>query len=122
MILDTYTLDVANSFLREIDKQEMRAKVGRIYETRIAGATEKSFKTIMAQLRAQERRIELIQAKQEKRIPTPTPPTFEERQAREAQQHVRFSELSADEQALREQMWAKVPEHLRARAKELAGR
>jgi hypothetical protein len=100
----------------------MRAKMGRIYETRIAGATEKSFKTIMAQLRAQERRVELLQAKQEKRLPTPTPPTFEERQARDAQQHVRFSELPTEEQAQRDAMWAKIPEHLRARAKELAGR
>jgi hypothetical protein len=113
---------VANSFLREIDKQEMRQKVGRIYETRIAGATEKSFKTIMAQLRAQERRIELIQAKQEKRLPTPTPPTFEERQALEAQQHLKFTDLAPHEQALRNEMWSKIPEHLRARAKELAGR
>jgi hypothetical protein len=113
---------VANSFLREIDKQEMRQKVGRIYETRIAGATEKSFKTIMAQLRAQERRIELIQAKQEKRLPTPTPPTFEERQALEAQQHLKFTDLAPHEQAERDAMWAKIPEHLRARAKELAGK
>ena len=99
----------------------MRYKIGRITEVRIAGATEKSFKQIMAELRGMERKIERLQYKEENR-PMSTPMTPKEKFAIEAQQHVKFADLPVEEQALRDQMWSKIPAHLRDKANKLAGR
>lgn len=110
-----------NKFVREIDKRETRLKVGRIYEYRIAGATDKSFKEVMRKMQQQERVIEARQAREEKRQ-MKEPMTFKERQALKMQGHVKFTDLPESEQKLRDEMWSQIPEHLREKANKMAGR
>lgn len=41
--------------------------------------------------------------------------------ALQGQQHVKFTDLPAEEQQLRDSMWETIPAHLREKAKKLAG-
>lgn len=86
-----------------------------IYDVRLAGATEKSFKEVIAKLRSQERAMERVERKLEEHDMTP-----KEMQAVQSQRHLTIATMPARErdalQAEIDQMWAKVPEHRRDRA------
>jgi hypothetical protein len=116
-----------NHFLREVDKAERRSKIGRIYEYRIAQAESKGFKEAMARLHRAER---IAEAKEQQETgyqpPQGAPPmTEKEIEALQGQQHMKFANLPADEQeqftAQRDAMWSQIPEHLRDKARKMAG-
>ena len=102
----------------------MRLKVGRIYETRIAGATEDSFKKVMRQIQQRERQAETYtQGATHARHRLPMSPA--EQEALDAQAHLEFSEMEPAQQAkLMNEigvMWGQIPEHLREKAKDVKG-
>lgn len=118
-VLDNYTLDNVNGFIREIDREKRLEFKELITATRVAGAEQKSYDRYMGHLRQRERMEAAAEAKREKRPMILTP---KEREALDAQQHVRFTELPAEEQALRDSMWSQIPPHLREKANKMAGR
>lgn len=99
---------------------ELRGRIDRVLEGRLAQAAEKDFKRHMGRLQRMER-----QFRRKKQGGKP-PMTFSEKQALRAQQHGRFAEMSeAEKDALnaeRDAMWAQIPVHLQDKAKKLAGR
>lgn len=48
--------------------------------------------------------------------------TPKEREALDAQQHVKFADLPESERAQRDAMWSQIPAHLREKANKMAGR
>jgi len=52
--------------------------------------------------------------------------TYEEQVRLEQQRHVKFNELSAEEQAKltaeRDSLWSQIPQHIQAKSRKLAGR
>lgn len=50
------------------------------------------------------------------------PMTYAEQAALDAQRHIKFTDLPAEEQALRESLWGQIPAHLQAKARKMAGR
>lgn len=117
-ILDNYTLEHVNHFLQEIGQDERRKFKEAIVATRVAGATDKSYRDYMNHLRGQEK---VIRQRQGSRIMT-----HEEQMKLDSQRHVKFNELSQTEQAQltaeRESMWGQIPAHLQEKARKLAGR
>lgn len=90
-----------------------------IIATRVAGFTDKSYRDYMNHLRGQERAAR--QVEKGRRFMT-----YEEQMKLDSQQHVKFNQLSAQEQeavnAERESLWGQIPEHLQAKARKMAGR
>ncbi len=112
---------MANAFLREIDKVQRRARIDRIYDFRIAQTEHKAFKETMARFHKAERMAEAKEQGETGRKPQGAPMTEKEMVALEAQQHVKFTSLSPEEQQARESMWETIPAHLRDKARKLAG-
>ncbi len=101
----------------------MRDKVGRIYETRIAGATEKSFKQVIGNLRRVERQMEQVDRNVTRSRRGSLPMTPAEQEALDAQQHLEFRDLPPEQQQkITEElsdMWGQIPKHLREKAKDV---
>jgi len=119
-IFDNYTLEHVNHFLREVALDDRRRFKETIIATRVAGATDKGYRDYMNHLRGQER---VVKAQQRGRRQVMT---YEERLKLESQRHVKFNQMSAQEQARLEQeragMWKQIPQHLQAKAGKMAGR
>jgi len=76
----------------------------------------------MRHLRQAERQVQQAQATQKgQRFMT-----YEEQVRLEQQRHVKFNELSAEEQAKLtaelDSLWSQIPQHIQAKSRKLAGR
>lgn len=112
-------MDNVNGFLREIDRTERFTFKETIIAHRVAQATKEHYERFMGHLRQRERMEAAAEAKREKRA---MPLSQREREALDAQQHVKFADLSPHEQAQRDAMWSQIPPHLREKAMKMAGR
>lgn len=113
---------MANNFLREISKEEIEKRITDIYNYRVAQATEASFKETIGKFRRAQRVAAEKEQRETGQLPQGAAPmTEKEIVALEGQQHVRFTDLSPEEQQQRDSMWETIPAHLREKAKKLAG-
>lgn len=112
-----------NHFLQEVGKRERRRFKEQVVATRWAGATEQSYQNLMRHLRQSERQQQVAVARSRG---THVPMTYEEQMKLESQKHVRFNQMSAEQQekltAERESLWAQIPAHIQAKSRKLAGR
>lgn len=117
-MLDNYTLEHVNHFLREIALDQRRQFKESIIAMRAAQAEQKSFQRFMNHLKQQERVVERTQKGKQFM-------THEEQQKLESQKHVRFNQMSAKQQealqAERVSMWSQIPAHILEKSKKLAG-
>jgi hypothetical protein len=121
-IIDRYTMAHINHFLQEVGNRERRKFKESVIAARWAGATQQSYDNFMRHLRQSERQVQQAQATQKgQRFMT-----YEESIRLEQQRHVKFNELSAEEQsrltAERESLWGQIPAHIQAKSRKLAGR
>lgn len=107
-----------NHFLVEIAKADRRRFYEAVLAGRAAQAEEKSYRRFMNHLKQQERVVE--QAQKGRRFMT-----YEEQLKLESQRHVRFNEMSAEQQdklqQQRKSSWGQIPPHILAKSKKLAG-
>jgi hypothetical protein len=120
-ILDNYTMDHAQGFLRQIDQQESLGKLNRIHEFRVAQLDNTAYKEKVGQMvRAYNASYRRESASSVKPILTPR-----EQAAFDAQQHWEFNNLPRPErEKLNKEidvMWAQIPEHLQDKAQRMAG-
>jgi hypothetical protein len=121
-IIDRYTMAHINHFLQEVGNRERRKFKESVIAARWAGATQQSYDNFMRHLRQSERQVQATQAKARGERFT----TYEEQVKLESQRHVKFNELSAEEQARltteRDSLWSQIPSHIQAKSRKLAGR
>ena len=107
-----------NHFLREIGRDNSRGFREAILAGRAAQAEEKSFRRFMNHLKQQERAVERQRGGRQFM-------TYEEQLKLESQRHVKFNEMSSEQQdklqAERKSMWGQIPAHVLAKSKKLAG-
>ena len=122
-ILDNYTLAHINHFLPEIDRNRRRQFKEAIIAARVSQADDKHYRDYMAKLKQSER---VVSKQVEKHHGGHLPMSHEEQVRLEQQHHVKFNEMSAEQQskllAERESLWGQIPLHLQKKARNMAGR
>ena len=109
-------------FLWVIDRKERRRTLDRIREARIAQLETKAYKETIRKLEQQNRLLELRHARVEGRQ-VGHRRTPEEEERLKQQQHVCAEQMTSEEKSPlereREQMWAGIPAHVRAKSEAL---
>ena len=116
-------MEHANQFLLETQRSDRQKFRELIIATRVAGADEKGYTKFMNRLKSQERAAKRAEGQQGVKHQMRT---YEEETWMAAREHVKFNEMSAEEQskltAERESLWGQIPAHLQDKARKLAGR
>jgi hypothetical protein len=109
-----------NSFLNETRRRERVQFKEAIIANRAAQLDANHYTNFMRQLSAETK--PRTQGQRGGHVPM----TYEEQVKLEQQRHVKFNELSAQEQAQlaaeRESLWSQIPAHIQAKSRKLAGR
>lgn len=114
-----------NRFLQEVDRQRRSDRVDHIYEARVAQLDDDGYKKEMQRLRQAERIIEAQRSPDRQRRGRTFMTPDEQRKWDTETTHLRFAEMSPDEQeriaSQRTAGWSQIPAHLQQKAKKLAG-